>query len=371
MKIETLAVHAGREIDKTTGAVQEPIHLSTTFHRDENGELASEFIYSRSGNPNRRALEKCLASLEGAAECAAFSSGMAAANAVFQALEPGAHVVLSNGYYGTGKMLMDVFTRWQVECSVVDTSDLGAFRKSLRKNTQLVWIETPTNPMIRVTDLDAVSAHAHSVGAKVVCDNTVGTPILQRPLEHGCDMSMYSATKFLSGHGDVLGGAIVSKENDEFFERVRTIQTGAGAVPSPFECWLTLRGIRTLPYRVRAHSENAMKVAAYLDGHGAISSVNYPGLENNPHHAVAKKQMKMFGGLLSIHLKGGRDAALRMASRVRLFTRATSLGGTESLIEHRASVEAPPAQTPEDLLRLSIGLEHPDDLIADLEQALA
>ncbi|MBA2687664.1 MAG: PLP-dependent transferase [Gemmatimonadaceae bacterium] len=371
MKIETLAVHAGREIDSVTGAVQAPIQLSTTFRRDQDGELASEFIYSRSGNPTRRSLEKCLASLEEAAECAAFSSGMAVANAVFQALEPGAHVIISDGYYGTGKMLVDVFTRWKVECSIVDTSDISAFRSALRNNTQLVWIESPTNPMIRVTDLAEVSALSHAAGAKVICDNTVPTAILQRPLDHGCDMSMYSATKFLSGHGDVLGGALVSKNNDEFFERVRLIQTSAGAVPSPFECWLTLRGIRTLPYRVRAHSENAMKVAMFLDSHPAIAGVNYPGLPKNKHHSVAKKQMTMFGGLLSIHLKGGRDAAMQLAARVRLFTRATSLGGTESLIEHRASVEAPPAQTPEDLLRLSIGLEHPDDLIADLEQALA
>lgn len=371
MKIETLAVHAGREIDSVTGAVQAPIQLSTTFRRDQDGELASEFIYSRTGNPTRRSLEKCLASLEGAAECAAFSSGMAVANAVFQALEPGAHVVISDGYYGTGKMLIDVFTRWKLECSVVDTTDISAFRSALRDSTQLVWIESPTNPMIRVTDLAEVSALAHGAGAKVICDNTVPTAILQRPLDHGCDMSMYSATKFLSGHGDVLGGALVSRNNDEFFERVRMIQSSAGAVPSPFECWLTLRGIRTLPYRVRAHSENAMKVAMFLESHPAIAGVNYPGLLNNKHHPIAKKQMTMFGGLLSIHLKGGRDAAMRLAARVRLFTRATSLGGTESLIEHRASVEAPPAQTPEDLLRLSIGLEHPDDLIADLEQALA
>lgn len=354
-----------------TGAVEAPIHLSTTFRRDENGELASDFVYSRSGNPTRQALEKCLASLEGAAECAAFSSGMAAANAVFQALEPGAHVVLSNGYYGTGKMLLDVFTRWKVECSVVDTSDLAEFRNALRMNTQLVWIETPTNPMIRVTDLAEVANLAHAAGAKVVCDNTVGTPVLQRPLDHGCDISMYSATKFLSGHGDVLGGALVAKQNDEFFQRVRMIQTSAGAVPSPFECWLTLRGIRTLPYRVRAHSENALKVASFLENHPAIAGVNYPGLSRNAYHAVAKKQMSMFGGLMSIHLAGGRDAALKLASRVKLFTRATSLGGTESLIEHRASVEEAPSTTPDDLLRLSIGLEHPDDLIADLEQALA
>mgnify|MGYP000312409118 CR=1 FL=1 len=370
MKIETLAVHAGRESDKESGAVETPIHMSTTFRRDVNGELPSEFVYSRSGNPTRRALEKCLASLEGGADCAAFSSGMAAANAVFQALEPGCHVVVADGYYGTGKLLIDVFTRWQVECSVVDTSDLSLLRAAMQKNTKLVWIESPTNPMIRVTDLREASAIAHAAGARIVCDNTVGTAVLQRPLELGCDMTMYSATKFLSGHGDVLGGTIVARENDEFFERVRTIQTGAGAVPSPFECWLTLRGIRTLPYRVRAHSDNALKVASFLENHAAVSAVNYPGLESSAYHAVAKKQMQMFGGLLSIHLKGGREAAMKLASRVKLFIRATSLGGTESLIEHRASVESPPARTPEDLLRLSIGLEHPDDLIADLEQAL-
>jgi hypothetical protein len=204
--------------------------MSTAFRRDENGELPSEFVYSRSGNPTRHALEKCLASLEGGADCAAFSSGMAAANAVFQALEPGSHVVVADGYYGTGKLLIDVFTRWQVECSVVDTSDLSLLRAAMQKNTKLVWIESPTNPMIRVTDLREASAIAHSAGARIVCDNTVGTAVLQRPLELGCDMTMYSATKFLSGHGDVLGGAIVARENDEFFERVRTIQTGAGAV---------------------------------------------------------------------------------------------------------------------------------------------
>jgi cystathionine gamma-synthase len=371
MKIETLAVHAGREIDKVSGAVETPIQMSTTFQRDEKGELPSEFVYGRSGNPTRRALEKAIASLEDGAECAAFSSGMAAANAVFQALEPGAHVIVSDGYYGTGKLLIDVFSRWQIECSVVDTSVTGEFKKALRKNTRLVWIESPTNPMIRVTDLAEVSKLAHAAGAKVVCDNTVPTAILQRPLELACDISMYSATKFLSGHGDVLGGALVAKKNDEFFERIRAIQTGAGAVPSPFECWLTLRGIRTLPYRVRAHSENALKVAEFLDDHSSISGVNYPGLPGNAYHAVARKQMQMFGGLMSIHLKGGRDAAMRLASRVKLFIRATSLGGTESLIEHRASVESPPARTPDDLLRLSIGLEHSDDLIADLEQALA
>lgn len=370
MKIETIAVHAGRETDATTGAVETPIQMSTTFRRDEKGDLPSEFVYARSGNPTRRALEKCLASLEDGRECATFSSGMAAANAVFQALEPGSHVVLSDGYYGTGKLLIDVFARWQIECTIVDTSDPGRFRQALKENTRLVWIESPTNPMIRITNLREVSAISHEVGAKVVCDNTVSTAVLQRPLEHGCDMSMYSTTKFLSGHGDVLGGAIVSRENDEFFERIRTIQTGAGAVPSPFECWLTLRGIRSLPYRVRAHSENAMKVALFLNSHSAIKGVNYPGLPDSPGHAVAKTQMLAFGGLMSIHVKGGRDAALRLASRVKLFTRATSLGGTESLIEHRASVETPPASTPDDLLRLSIGLEHPDDLIADLQQAL-
>lgn len=371
MKIETLAVHAGRESDPVSGAVEMPVHLSTTFGRNEQGDLPAEFVYSRSGNPNRKALEKCLATLESAADCAAFSSGMAAANAVFQALEPGSHVVVSDGYYGTGKLLLDVFARWQVECSVVDTSDLDLLRSAIRGNTRLVWIESPTNPMIKVTDLRAASNLAREAGAISVCDNTVCTPILQRPLELGFDMTMYSATKFLSGHGDVLGGAILTREISEFFERIRTIQTGAGAVPSPFECWLTLRGIRTLPYRVRAHSENAMQVAAFLDGHPAVKTVNYPGLGSSPYNSLAAGQMGMFGGLLSIHLAGGRDKALAVASRVKLFTRATSLGGTESLIEHRASVESPPASTPDDLLRLSIGLEHPDDLILDLKQALS
>lgn len=371
VKIETVAVHGGRDTDKAFGAVEAPIYLSTTFRRDESGELPSEFMYSRTGNPTRRSLEQCLTALEDGFDCAAFSSGMAAANAIFQALDPGSHVIVSDGYFGTGKLLIDLFSRWQIECSVIDTSDADLFRGELRKNTRLVWIETPTNPMLRVTDLEQVSALAHAAGARVVCDNTVCTAVLQQPLEHGCDLSMYSATKFLSGHGDVLGGAIVSRENDPFFQRIREIQGSAGAVPSPFECWLTLRGIRTLPYRVRAHSENALKVASFLEAHPAVSRVNYPGLPSSAHHPAAKRQMKMFGGLLSIHLKGGRAAALRLASRLKLFATATSLGGTESLIEHRASVEAPPARTPDDLLRLSVGLEHPDDLIADLRQALA
>lgn len=369
MKFETLAVHAGRGVDPATGAVELPIHLSTTFERAGDGSLPAGFSYTRSGNPTRVALESCLSALEGGAAAAAFSSGLAAAHAVFQTLEPGAHVICTDGYYGTGKLLTEVFGRWGVESTMLDTSDSSAVADAMRPATRLLWIETPTNPRLQVTDIGALSALARSSGALLVCDNTVGTPMLQRPLELGAHMVMHSTTKYLSGHSDVLGGAVVTAEKDELFDRIQSIQWLAGGVPSPFDCWLALRGIKTLPYRVRAQSENALSIALELEGHPKIERVNYPGLPSHPSHALAVRQMRMFGGLLSIQVRGGREEALSVASRVELFTRATSLGGTESLIEHRASIEDP-STSPENLLRLSIGLEHPDDLIADLHQAL-
>lgn len=371
MKIETLAVHAGLEVDPATGAVTPPIYPSTTFERDADGSYPHGFIYARSGNPNRQSLEKCLCELEGGAAAAAFSSGSAATAAVLQALSSGDHVVApSDCYHGTAALLRDVFARWGLEATFVDMTDPAQVQRAIRPTTRLVWVETPSNPLLKVTDIARAAAIAHEAGALCACDNTWATPVLQRPLELGADLAVHATTKYLGGHSDVLGGAVVARAEDDFFARVRKVQTTCGAVPSPFDCWLTRRGIRTLPLRVRAHSENAMRVAAFLSEHPRVEAVHYPGLKGHPGHEVAARQMSAFGGMVSFQVKGGREDAMKVAARVKLFTRATSLGGTESLIEHRASIEGPSTRTPDNLLRTSIGLENIADLIEDLAQAL-
>jgi cystathionine gamma-synthase len=371
MRLETLAVHAGREPDATTGAVTPPIHLSTTFERAPDGSYPRGHIYTRTSNPTRAALERCLCALEGGAAAAAFASGSAATTAVFQALAPGDHVIApDDAYHGTGRLLREVFAPWGLTTTFVDMTDPEAVRAALRPTTRLIWVETPSNPLLKVTDIARVAAIARAAGAMCVVDNTWATPVLQRPFDLGADLVLHSTTKYLGGHGDVLGGAIVAREEDGFFGRIRALQTGGGAVPSPFDCWLVLRGVRTLPLRVRACSATAIQVATFLSRHPAVEAVHYPGLEGHAGHAVAARQMAAFGGMLSFQVRGGRPAAMAVAARVRLFTRATSLGGTESLIEHRASVEGPGTRTPDNLLRVSIGLEHEDDLIADLADAL-
>ena len=371
MKPETLAVHAGQHVDPATGAVTPPIHLSTTFQRAPDGSFPGGHIYARDSNPNRAALEECLTILEGGTACVTFASGSAATAAVFQGLAPGDHVIAPyDAYYGTNKMLREHFERWGVTHSFIDTTSADAVREAMTPKTALVWIETPSNPLIRVTDIRAVCAVAHRGNARVVCDNTWATPVLQRPLELGVDIVMHATTKYLGGHSDVVGGALIARENDDFFKRLRAVQKEMGAIPSPFDCWLIMRGVRTLPYRMRAHCENALAVAKFLAGHAAVRTVHYPGLPTDGGHTIAKQQMSGFGGMLSFEINGGRTEALRVTGGVKLFTRATSLGGPESLIEHRASVEGPHTRAPESLLRCSIGLEHPDDLIEDLRVAL-
>lgn len=371
MHIETLAVHAGAAVEPVTRAVIPPIHLSTTFERGEDGSFPGGFVYTRAGNPTRQALESALAALEGGAACAAFASGTAATAAIFEALEPGAHVVApEEAYYGTPVMLRDQFARWGLRTTFVDMRDPAAVEGALTPETRLIWIETPSNPRLHVTDIAAVVAIARRVGALTVVDNTWATPVLQRPFDLGVDLVMHSTTKYLSGHSDVLGGAVVARERTAFFERLRTIQTTIGAVPSPFDCWLVLRGIRSLPYRMRGHVENARRLAEFLAKDPRVQEVYYPGLETDPGYAVASRQMRAPGGMLSFGVRGGRQEALAMAARLKLVTRATSLGGPETLIEHRASVEGPYTKTPENLLRVSVGLEHADDLIADFDQAL-
>jgi cystathionine gamma-synthase len=370
MKIETLAVHAGHTIDLATGAVSLPIHLSTTFERDIEGTYSRGFMYTRNNNPNRQALEQGISVLEGGATAAAFASGTGASMSIFQALAPGDHVLAHvDAYYGTSRLLREIFRRWGLEISFVDMSDLRAVEKALRSKTKLVWMETPSNPLLKIVDLAAVARIVHGAGAVCVCDNT-WAPTLQRPFDLGADLVLHSTTKYFGGHCDVLGGIVVFKTENDFCQRIRSIQYEGGAVPSPFDCWLVLRGMRTLPWRMRAHSENAMKVADFLSRHRKVACVYYPGLRSHPGHEIAAKQMSMFSGMLSFEAKGGREAAMSVAAKTKIFTRATSLGGVESLIEHRASIEGAGTTSPEGLLRLSIGLENADDLIEDLNQAL-
>jgi len=370
-RFETLAVHAGHGVDPATGAVVEPIHLSTTFERDLDGSYPHGFIYSRNHNPNRNGLEAALAALEGGAAAAAFGSGLAAVTAIFQGLQPGDHVVAPRDiYHGTANVLKHLFAKWRVGASFVDMTDLDNVSRAMQADTRIVWIETPSNPLLQCVDITAVAAIAHRAGARAVADNTFASPALQRPLDLGCDMVMHATTKYLGGRSDVLGGAAISRADDDSFAQVRTAQLFGGAVPSPFDCWLIMRSLPTLAYRMQAHCANARKVAAFLHDHPKVSAVHYPGLEDSPFHALAKRQMSDFGGMLSFETKGGKDAAMTVAAHVEVFTRATSLGGVESLIEHRASIEGPESKTPQGLLRVSIGLEHADDLIDDLAQAL-
>ena len=370
MKIETLAVHAGHDIDPATGAVATPIYLSTTFERDVDGAYSRGFMYTRNNNPNREALERGISALEGGAVATAFASGTGATMSIFQALAPGDHVLAHvDAYYGTSRLIREIFQRWGLEADFVDMSDLAAVKKSLKTKTKLAWAETPSNPLLKIVDLAAVSEIVHDAGALFVCDNT-WAPVLQRPFDLGADLILHSTTKYFGGHCDVLGGVVVAKTENDFVRRIRSIQYEGGAVPSPFDCWLILRGMRTLPWRMRAHSENAMKIADFLASHARVGRVHYPGLRSHPAHKIAAKQMSMFGGMLSFEVKDGTDAAMSVTAKTKIFTRATSLGGVESLIEHRASIEGPGTTSPEGLLRLSIGLENADDLIEDLDQAL-
>jgi cystathionine gamma-synthase len=371
MRIETLAVHAGHAPDPATGAVSPPIYLSTTFVREADGSLHEGFLYSRSDNPGRRGLETALAQLEGGPAALAFASGMAATSALIHTLAPGDHVIApADAYYATGKLLREVMQPWGLASSFVDMTDLDAVARAVTPRTRLVWIETPSNPVLAISDIAGIVAVARTAGARVACDNTWATPLLQRPLELGADVVMHATTKYLGGHSDVTGGALVLADDGELAARLRAMQALAGGVPSPFDCWLVHRGIRTLPYRMRGHCDNAEAVARFLAGDRRVERVHYPGLESDRGHAVARRQMRRFGGMVSFQVPGGAGPALDVAARVRLITRATSLGGTETLVEHRASVEGPESRTPPGLLRLSIGLEHPDDLIEDLDRAL-
>jgi len=371
---ETLVAQALGEIDPLSGALTPPIILATNFEQAADGSYHQDRVYTRADNPTYEQAERTLAMLEGGnARCMLFASGMAAVTAVFQSLLPGDHVVVARIlYWGVRKWLAEFGLSWGLDIEFVDTADLAAVEAAIRPgSTRLVWVETPANPTWDVTDLRAVCELAHAAGARVAVDNTVPTPVLTRPFEFGADLVVHSATKYLNGHSDVLAGAVLSARDDPFWQRIRSWRRTAGAVPGPFEAWLLLRGMRTLFLRVRRASETALTVARHFDGHPALHAVLYPGLQSHPGHAIAAQQMKGgFGGMLSLRVAGGVDRARAMLAAVEVFKRATSLGGVESLIEHRSSMEGPSSPVPDDLLRLSIGIESPADLIADLEAAL-
>ena len=370
---ETVAAQALGRIDEVTRALVPPVHLSTTYERDPDGGYSSGRGYTRPHNPTYDQPEELLATLEGGSDCLLFASGMAAATAVFQSLLPGDHVVASRVmYWALRTWLIDFAMSWGLDVEFVDTSHVNALAAAMRPGkTRLVWLETPANPTWDVTDIAAAVEIAHAARARLAVDSTVATPVLARPLELGADLVVHSASKYLNGHSDVLAGAVVCAEQDSFWQRIRAWRRDAGAVLGPFEAWLLLRGMRTLFVRVQRCSESALTIARHFEGHPRISKVLYPGLPTHPGHAVAARQMTGgFGGMLSIRHKHGEAAAVATAARVAVFKRATSLGGVESLIEQRASIEGPSTPVPPDLLRLSIGLEDADDLIDDLGMAL-
>jgi len=372
LKFETRALKSTQNIKSEVHAVSPPIYLSSTFERDQEGQYQEGYKYSRNDNPNRRTLEKSIASLENGTAGFAFGSGMAAISAVFQSLETGDHVILPDDIYFNINLLMkEVFSRWGLSYSFVDMSDIEAVSSALTQSTRLIWVESPSNPLLKISDIQSLSKLAHAHQALIAVDNTWPTPVLQNPLDLGADIVVHSTTKYLGGHSDVLGGCIILKAFGDLATRIQSIQVQMGAIPSPFDCWLIFRGIQTLHLRVTKQTENAQKLADWLVEHPKIQRVLYPGLKNHPNHEIAAQQMKGgFGGMLSLLINGDETQTLSITNRLKLFIQATSLGGVESLVEHRKSVEGTESQTPINLLRLSLGIEHIDDLINDWKQAL-
>ncbi|MGW1424547.1 trans-sulfuration enzyme family protein [Bradyrhizobium manausense] len=378
-RIETLAVHAGRRIDPATGAIVPPIYLSTTYERAPDGSYPRGFAYATFNNPNRAWLEEAVAEMDGAAAAIATSSGMAAIASVLSCLCRGERIITSyEVFQGTARLLKDQVRQWGIEVDLVDITNPDAVAAAITPRTRMLWIDTPSNPLMRVANIAVLADLAHASNIRVVVDNTFATFVLQRPISLGADVTLYAGTKFIAGHSDVVNGLAVFKEKSELYERARAFQINIGLVPSPFDCWMVHRGLRTLPLRMRQHSANAQAVATFLETHTAIEKVFYPGLPSSEWHALARKQMpRGCGGMMAIAVRKGRAAAKRIAARTKTFMQAASFGGVESLIEHRASS---PIQTrgqgtgfavPDNLLRLSIGIEHVDDLIADLDQALS
>lgn len=370
--LNTLCVHSGRIPDPGTGAIAPPIYLTTTFERDADGSYPRGYRYSGEVTPNRHTLESCLAALEQGVGALVFPSGLAANMALLELLDPGDRLVApSDVYYGAREQFLQHAARHGAQVDLVDFSDSAALEGALVAPTRMVWVETPANPLLSITDLRNVSDKAHAAGALVICDNTVATPVCQQPFKFGVDVIVHSATKYLGGHSDILGGAIIIRDDMALLMRLRTWQQMTGSTLGAFDCWLLMRSISTLPLRVKSQCAGALKIAEFLSNHPRVERVLYPGLRNHDGHAIARGQMPGgFGAVISVCLHGGEVRAMQAAARTRIFTRATSLGGVESLIEHRASIEGHGTLAPYNLLRLSIGIEDPDDLIEDLTQSL-
>jgi cystathionine gamma-synthase len=372
MRKETLAIHSTHLTDETAASIAPPVFLSTTFERSADGSYPKGHMYSRNSNPNRDVLEQGLAKLEGGEIAFVFGSGLAAVSAIFQCLKSGDHVLMPEvGYYASYKLAEEIMGPWGLQVSQVDMTDHAAIEAAIRPETKLIWVETPANPILTLTDIEAVCKIAHPRGIKVGVDNTLTSPILQNPISFGADIVMHATTKYIGGHSDILGGAVVFKEASAWSERVKRVQILMGATQNPMDCYLLARGLKTLALRMREHSKNALEIATRLENHPAIEKVHYPGLPTNPHYLLAIKQMPQGqSGMISIQIKGDEAKARAVANQLRLFQQATSLGGVESLVEHRRSIEGAGSTTPGNLLRLSIGLEHVEDLWEDLNQAL-
>jgi len=371
LKFETLAIKSTENKFTNSKPVSTPIYLSSTYERNDKGAYTNDFIYSRSDNPNRKIVEESIALLENGIHAFAFSSGMAAISAVFQTLKAGDHVLLPNDiYYAIKALLNEIFVHWNLSYDLVDMCNLNAVEKAIKKNTTLIWVESPSNPQLKISDISAIANLAKKNNLICAVDNTWATPVLQNPIELGATIVIHSTTKYFGGHSDVLGGCIVLNDKN-LGEKIKSIQSLFGAVPSPFDSWLIARGIKTLHLRVSKQSDNAFKLAIYLEKHSKIEKVYYPGLESHPQHNLAKKQFKNgFGAMLSVLINGTEKEVFKISTKLKCFTTATSLGGVESLVEHRKSVEGEDSTTPSNLLRVSVGIEHIDDLIADWKQAL-
>jgi cystathionine beta-lyase/cystathionine gamma-synthase len=371
---ETLAIHAGQAPDPSSGAVIVPIYQTSTFVQEALGQHKG-YEYGRTGNPTRAALETCLAALEGAQYGLAFATGMGAETTLMYTFKPGDHLIVANDVYGgTYRLFERVLREYGLDFSYIDMTDPAAIDNAWRENTRAAWLETPSNPLMKLIDIAAVSARTHALGGRVIVDNTFASPFGQQPLALGADLVVHSTTKYLGGHSDVVGGAIVTNDT-AWHERLRYLQNAVGATPGPFDCWLVLRGVKTLAVRMRAHEANALRIAAFLRDHPRVETVRYPGLECGPQYALARRQMRCFGGMLSFDVRGGKPAATAVVEKTRLFALAESLGGVESLIElpatmTHASVANSPLEVPDNLIRLSVGIENGDDLLRDIEQAL-
>lgn len=371
LHLDTRLARTGTEPDPETGALAPPIHTASTYARGHDGQPGA-YVYSRLGNPTRHRFEEALASAEGGVRAFGFASGMTAAMTLCQALDPGDHVILPHDiYFGVRTLIMEHFVRWGLVVKEVDQRDAAAVRSALTPRTRILWVETPSNPQLNIVDLRVMADLAHDAGAQLVVDNTWSTPLITRPIEFGADVVLHSVTKYLGGHSDVLGGALVFASDSPLCKRVDALSGEGGAVLDPFGAWLVMRGMRSLGPRLRQQSANAQQIAHWLEEHAAVVAVHYPGLPSHPGHQVAVRQMALFGGMLSFRVHGGASHALEVVRKSRLFADATSLGGTESLMEHRASIEGKDSLTPGNLLRVSVGLENVEDLVSDLDRALS